>query len=94
MDPVYIAPIGVLTVLLATARAATQCHIVLAPCGGAACIARRNRLLGAITAVAGVAYGHLVGVDGWMTCAAILNTMSSVVAVMTPTARPTTGDTK
>jgi hypothetical protein len=86
MEAFFTALMGVLTVLLATARAAAQCQIVFAPGGADAGITRRGRLLGAMSAVVGVIYGQLIGADSWLMYAAWINTASSVLAAFTPAA--------
>ena len=83
MDPLLTGALGALTVLLATARAATQCRDVFTPEAADAAVARRCRQLGALSAIVGVAYGHLIGADQWLMCAAWLNTASSVIATYT-----------
>lgn len=81
MDVLLAFAPGALVVLASIARAEAQVRTHLRR--GCDAAARRNRRLGGLCALFGLAYGYAVGADSWLQCASWINTACSVAGALT-----------
>jgi hypothetical protein len=72
---------AVLSLTLSLARTGSQLHAILATGDVVAQISRRNRVLSAGCAIAGLSCRSLCGVETWLACASLLNAAASVIAL-------------
>lgn len=72
---------ALLTVSLSVARMGSQLQATVARGDAAMGISRRNRLLSAACATAGLSCSWLSGIEGWIACASLLNAATSLIAL-------------